>query len=133
MDPRRLGGTDILMWNRAWPSNALKVLVEDKQSESHMTKLPVNGRRTDSGEHTTAGGAGAWDCLYCWIGDRACAGGTNSFTAISGGKRASATENGTRMVLLQQNEKLPRNAGRVERSWDGGKPTGRDWAVLCFT
>ena len=97
-----------------------------------MTKLPVNGRRTNSGEHTTAGAAGARDCLHCWIGDRDCARGTNSFTAISGGKRASTTENGTRMVLLQQNEKLPSNAGGVERSWYGREPTGGDWAVLCW-
>ena len=101
-----------------------------------MTEIVINGQRIgdgNSGEHTTAGAAGAWDCLYCRVGDRAGAWGTNDFTAISGRKRASATENGTRMVLLQQNEKLPSNAGRVERSWYGGEPTGGDSAVLCWT
>ena len=101
-----------------------------------MTELPVgNGQCTEDGnsdEHPTAGAAGAWDCHYCWIGDRACTGGTKGFTAISGRKRASTTENGTGMVLLQQNEKLPSDAGRVERSWYGRKPTGGDGAVLCW-
>lgn len=102
-----------------------------------MTELPVsNGHRTEDGnsdEHTTTGAAGAGDCLYCWIGDRTCTGRTKGFTAISGRKRASATEDGAGMVLLQQNQKLPSDAGGVEGSWYGREPTGSDGAVLCWT
>jgi len=96
---------------------ALKELVR-----SHMTKLPLSncnghGRYGNADEHTTAGTGGAWDSVYCWIGDRAGTRGPNSFVAISGGKRASATENGARMVLLQENKKLPGDVGGVERGW----------------